>query len=459
MAVALAHVGGLVGFGGVGTGGERALVAAEAHGGTLIDDVLLLLHDVDHRMRGVGVKLGGVGPLQLEDVAAVFDDRDLQPQAQAVIGNVVFAGVFGRRDFSLGAAVTEAARDQNAVEALEQGEAVFLFQVLGVDAHDVNPGVVGDAGVGDRLVDGFVGVLELDVFADHADFHLVGGGLDAADNLVPDVFLGRRVLQAEEANHKVVHALFLQGEGQFVDGIHVAALDHGFDRDVAEHGNLVAQASLQRVVATAHEDVGLDTDLAQLGDGLLSRLGLELAGRLQVRDQGDMDKNAIVRPDLEGELAHRFEERQALDVAGGAADLGDEDIDILTAGVDALLDLVGHVRDHLHGFAEVNPAALLGDDTLVDLAGAQRVELGQLTAGEALVVAEVEIGLGAVLQDIDFAVLERAHRARIDVEVGVELLDAHGQTAQLQKRTECGSRQAFAQRRDHSARHEDVFHR
>jgi len=33
--------------------------------------------------------------------------------------------------------------------------------------------VVGDARVGDRLVDGFVGVLQLDVFADHPDRHLV----------------------------------------------------------------------------------------------------------------------------------------------------------------------------------------------------------------------------------------------------------------------------------------------
>ena len=41
---------------------------------------------------------------------------------------------------------------------------------------------------------------------------------------------------------------------------------------------------------------------------------------------------------------------------------------------------------------------------------------------EALVVAEVEIGLRAVVGDEDFAVLERAHGARIDVEVRIEFL-------------------------------------
>ena len=40
---------------------------------------------------------------------------------------------------------------------------------------------------------------------------------------------------------------------------------------------------------------------------------------------------------------------------------------------------------------------------------------------EALVVAEIEVGLGAVLGDEDLAVLERAHGARIHVDVGIEL--------------------------------------
>ena len=41
--------------------------------------------------------------------------------------------------------------------------------------------------------------------------------------------------------------------------------------------------------------------------------------------------------------------------------------------------------------------------------------------GEALVVAEVEVGLGAVVGHEDLAVLVRAHRAGIHVDVRVEL--------------------------------------
>ena len=62
---------------------------------------------------------------------------------------------------------------------------------------------------------------------------------------------------------------------------------------------------------------------------------------------------------------------------------------------------------------------------------------------EALVVAEIEIGFGAVVGDEDFAVLERAHGARIDVEVRIELLQRHAQPAALEQAADGGRRNAF----------------
>ena len=49
---------------------------------------------------------------------------------------------------------------------------------------------------------------------------------------------------------------------------------------------------------------------------------------------------------------------------------------------------------------------------VVDLAGGEVVLLAHARRQEALVVAEVEVGLGAVVGDEHLAVLERAHRAR-----------------------------------------------
>ena len=47
------------------------------------------------------------------------------------------------------------------------------------------------------------------------------------------------------------------------------------------------------------------------------------------------------RTEFVAELADRLQERQALDVADGAADLADQEIDILDIGTHEILDGVG----------------------------------------------------------------------------------------------------------------------
>src|SRR3546814_15975764 len=89
-----------------------------------------------------------------------------------------------------------------------------------------------------------------------------------------------------------------------------------------------------------------------------------------------------------------------------------------------MFDLVGYVRNDLDGRDEIVAAPLLGDDVAVDAPRGDIVRLAGGNAGEPLVMAKVEIGLGAVVGNVDFAVLVRAHRARIDVQIRIELADA-----------------------------------
>ena len=84
-----------------------------------------------------------------------------------------------------------------------------------------------------------------------------------------------------------------------------------------------------RALGAANEHVGLNTDLPQLADRVLRRLGLQLAGRLQIRHQREVDVEAVLLAHVERELADRFQERLALDVADRAADLGDDDVDVV----------------------------------------------------------------------------------------------------------------------------------
>ena len=160
------------------------------------------------------------------------------------------------------------------------------------------------------------------------------------------------------------------------------------------------------------------------------------------------------------ELAKRLQKGQPLDVAGGAADFGDDHVRLHFLGdfVDATLDLVGDVRDHLHGFPEIIAPPLLADHRFVNLPARQVVQLGKVRAGEALVVAEVEVGLGPVVQHVNFPVLKRAHRARIDVQVGIEFLKHHLEPSVFEQGAQRRGREPFSQGTDHATGDKNVFH-
>ena len=160
-----------------------------------------------------------------------------------------------------------------------------------------------------------------------------------------------------------------------------------------------------------------------------------------------IETRACRAADLVAELADRLDEGQQFDVADGAADLAQDEVAFrLDVGADEVLDRVGDVGDDLDGGAEIVAAALAGDDALVDPARGDVVRLAGGNAGEALVMAEVEVGLGAVVGDVDLAMLVGRHRARIDVEIGIELPQADLVAARLEERRERRRHQALAKR-------------
>ena len=138
------------------------------------------------------------------------------------------------------------------------------------------------------------------------------------------------------------------------------------------------------------------------------------------------------------------------------ADLDDDDVDVLVGQApDAVLDLVGDVRDDLHRAAEEVAPALLLDHGAVDAAGRGVGALGEVLVDEALVVPEVEVGLAAVLGDEDLAVLARVHRPGVDVDVGVELAHRHPQPTALEEPTERGGGETLPERARDTAGDED----
>jgi hypothetical protein len=192
---------------------------------------------------------------------------------------------------------------------------------------------------------------------------------------------------------------------------------------------------------------------------MLGGLGLHLGRGLEVEHRRQVDVEAVLAAHVEGKLADCLKEGQPLDVADGPADLGDHDVDVIADQLHhRRLDLVGHVRDHLDGLPLVGlPLPLLLDDREVDLAGREVAVAGQRGVGEPLIMAEVQVGLPSVVEDVDLAVLIRAHRAGVDVDVRVELLEPDPQPPMLQEHPDRGAGQPLAQRADHTAGHENVL--
>src|SRR3546814_5260924 len=66
-------------------------------------------------------------------------------------------------------------------------------------------------------------------------------------------------------------------------------------------------------------------------------------------------------------------------------------------------------------------------------------------------MAQVEVGLRPVVGHIDLAMLIGRHRARIDIQIGIELPDTDAVAARLQQSREASRHHTFAKRGDHAA--------
>src|SRR5271169_6092417 len=138
---------------------------------------------------------------------------------------------------------------------------------------------------------------------------------------------------------------------------------------------------------------------------------------------------------LVAELADRLEEGEALDVADRAADLAENEILIVEISLDELLDRVGDVGNDLYRRPEIFAAPFAADHRRVDPSGGDRIAAPCSDADIALVMAKIEIRLGAVVGDVDLAVLVGAHRAGIDIQIRVELAQPDPKSARLQQRS------------------------
>ena len=180
---------------------------------------------------------------------------------------------------------------------------------------------------------------------------------------------------------------------------------------------------------------------------MLGGLGLEFLGCGEVGEEGQVDVVDVVAADVVSHLPDGLQEGEALYVSDGAADFDNNHLRPRLIGEPeyTLLDVVGDVRHGLYRPAKEVAAALLGDEVHVDVASGEVGAAGEFQVNEPLIVAEVQVGLPAVVSDEYLAVLIRRHCAGVDVQVRVKLQYRNAEATAFQYAADGSDTDALAQ--------------
>ena len=182
-------------------------------------------------------------------------------------------------------------------------------------------------------------------------------------------------------------------------------------------------------------------------------------GGFQERHQRHMNIEGILLSHLMPHLTDCLNKGLALDVADGTADFGNHDVcsSLFTHAVNEVFDLVCDVRNGLYRCSQIFATALLGEDIGIDLTRGQIGVFVQVLVDEALVMTKVQICLGTVFRHINFSVLIGTHGAGVNIDIRVQLLRGHFQSARFQqtpKRCRCNS---LAQTGHNAAGHKNIL--
>ena len=318
---------------------------------------------------------------------------------------------------------------------------------------------MGHSGVLQRLHHGNVSVMKLDIFAHKGNCDFCPGMLPGVNHGPPvrEIGLGAGKVQAF-AGH-LGQLLLLHHQGNLIEHLHVQVLQYMIGGNVAEKGDFVLDCLIEGLLGAADQDVRLDSHALQILYTGLGGLGLEFTGSFQIGNEGYMDNAGISRACIVLKLTDSLQEGLAFDVAYRAADLDDGDLRLflIIIAVKAALDLVGDVGDHLNrAAAEVAPALLL-ENAPVDFSRGHIGVLRQAFINEALIVAQIQVRLSAVVGDEYLSVLDRIHGAGVNVDVGVKFLHGYLVASRLQQAAQgCGC-DAFSKAGDNAAGNEYVF--
>ena len=206
-----------------------------------------------------------------------------------------------------------------------------------------------------RFGNGKIRVMELHILSDQADGDRLACTLFARNHLLPLGKIGCGCVNLKLAADDGGEIGLFEHQGCFIEARDRNIFNHAVGLYVAEQRNFLENRGLERLVAAEYDDIGVDAHAEKLLHGVLRGLRLVLVRATQKRHQRDMDKEAVLPSDFEGNLPNRFDEGLRFNVTDGAADFGNDHIGVrlLADAVHKILDFIRNVRDDLHGRAEI----------------------------------------------------------------------------------------------------------
>ena len=119
----------------------------------------------------------------------------------------------------------------------------------------------------------------------------------------------RKVIDMEMVQNHLVEFLAFHIQRNLIDGRSVDGLDHMARFHVTEQSHLSSDICGKFLFCTAYDNVRMDTGLLEHLDRVLCRLGFQLLGRTEIRNECQMDACKILLRQFPLQLTDSLKER------------------------------------------------------------------------------------------------------------------------------------------------------
>ena len=101
---------------------------------------VLIRHQGNDRMGGVGVQLNTVGVVHSADMTGKFHNGKLHSQTQAQERDAVLTGILDSAEFAVNATVSETAGHKNSLDAAQNFIYIVVVELFRIHPFDINSG-------------------------------------------------------------------------------------------------------------------------------------------------------------------------------------------------------------------------------------------------------------------------------------------------------------------------------